>query len=319
MQTQFTILTESRLRNHILIKKLKQIVMFLLWKKIYGPRWVINSLVRWITLLKKEWIQITYNMNPEISKIHQNVCVLSGADTLQYALKLKKKWKITTLFAWPNISIPENNNDIFFHPLVDKIIVPSQWVTDYFISLDKKISQRIVIWPAGVEDTWTSKKAKKKILIYKKFCPKEIFEYIISYMEKNSIPYDMIIYGSFTKQEYQTKIDNAIGLIYLQESESQGLALQEAWIKDIPTLVRNRWYREYKGKKRNDKKISAPYLTEESGIFFSKKEEFEKALHIFLEKIEHNQFSPRKYCLAHLSDEVCTQLYLDIVKKSWKK
>lgn len=78
-------------------------------------------------------------------------------------------------------------------------------------------------------------------------------------------------------------------------------------------MVWNRGYRKYQGTTRKDKKISAPYLTDACGMFFSGEEDFEKALHLFREKIEHKQFLPRTYCLEHLTDAVCAQLYLDIL------
>ena len=134
-------------------------------------------------------------------------------------------------------------------------------------------------------------------------------------MEKHHIAYDIIIYGSFDQQDYQKKINNSIALIYLQESETQWLALQEAWIKDVPTLVWNRWYREYQWNRWYDDHISAPYLTHQAGLFFESEIDFEKNLQILLKKIDSQSFSPRAYCLEHLTDKICSENYLDIISK----
>jgi len=48
-------------------------------------------------------------------------------------------------------------------------------------------------------------------------------------------------------------------------------------------------------------------------MFFTSDKDFEKALHIFMKNIESQAFSPRKYCLENLSDDVCTKQYLSII------
>ena len=49
----------------------------------------MNSLLRGLKELGV--VSSVYNFNPEQAYIHPIVCVLSGADTLQYAIHLKKK------------------------------------------------------------------------------------------------------------------------------------------------------------------------------------------------------------------------------------
>jgi hypothetical protein len=79
--------------------------------------------------------EVEYNLNPRQLKIANTVYVPIGIDTLRYALDLKKKGKIKKLVVGPNITVPTSKDDIFFHPLIDTIVVPSDWVKDYFISL----------------------------------------------------------------------------------------------------------------------------------------------------------------------------------------
>ncbi len=207
---------------------------------------VLRSLLRGLAELQKEWISIEYNINSSLKNINPIVVVLMGQDTLQYAIDLKKQWVIKKIIAWPAISVPIGNKDICFHNCIDIIVVPSQRVKDYFISLQVQSSQRIRVWPAGVEDTSVSNKSKQQILIYKKSCPELLYIKIIEYLNRQSIEYKTLHYGKFQFSEYQQLLDESVAMIYLQESESQWIALQEAWIKDIPTLVWDRWYRTYK-------------------------------------------------------------------------
>ena len=131
----FTILTESWYRYDRLKRWILRVWWKILWRKIYGPMSVYYSLVRWLEELKKEWNNIVYNVNPSQKDIHDIVVVLIGKDTLRYVLDLKQQWIIKKLLAWPAISVPIDNHDTFFDPNIDHILIPSNRVRDYFVSL----------------------------------------------------------------------------------------------------------------------------------------------------------------------------------------
>ncbi|MCX6716964.1 MAG: hypothetical protein NTV72_03500 [Candidatus Taylorbacteria bacterium] len=103
-------------------------------------------------------------------------------------------------------------------------------------------------------------------------------------------------------------------MIYLQEVESQGIALQESWAKDVPTLVWNKEFFVYPNinYKVSDENISAPYLTEQNGMFFKNAEEFDNKLPIFIKKLKY--FTPGQFCRENLSIEKSTEIYANIIK-----
>ena len=108
-------------------------------------------------------------------------------------------------------------------------------------------------------------------------------------------------------------------LIYLQESESQGMALQEAWAHNVPTLVWNSITTSPLTGSKTYEKVAAPYLTDESGEFFKDFEEFKNKLQKFIEKL--NYFRPAEYCKNNLSIEKSAEIYVNIIEnrqKSWK-
>jgi len=105
-------------------------------------------------------------------------------------------------------------------------------------------------------------------------------------------------------------------MIYLVESESQGLALAEAWLRNVPTFVWNRGYWQYGNYSWRDDKISAPYLTDECGLFFRDYNDFKEKLPLFLTKL--SQFQPRKYALNNFIDVITTRKYLEIINEAVK-
>lgn len=319
----FTILTES----WFIYDRIKWVILRLgakiLGRKIHWPVAVFDSLVRWLEDLKSQWQNIVYNINPSRDNIHETVVILMFTDTLKYSLKLKKQWIIKYIYAWPAISVPLNKSDIFFDQWVDRIVVPSQRVADYFISINSQIKDKLIIRPAWVLDPYKLDKnifinkeksiTSSKLLIYKKNCPDDLYIHIINKLKEKNISYDEIFYGKFDHNVYMDKLDNCNAMIYLQESESQWIALQESWIRNIPTLVRNRWFWRYQTAYRQDDKISAPYMTNDCGIFFRDKEDFNNKLDFFLSNIY--KYKAREYCLKNLTDKITSKLLLNNINK----
>ena len=148
------------------------------------------------------------------------------------------------------------------------------------------------------------------MLVFRKNVPEEIYQKVIKILGDKKIPYDIIKYGTYARKYYLQKLLSASVLIYLQETESQGLALQEAWSYNVPTLVWQNKEWKYGKYSWHDEKIAAPYQTDSSGRFFkigTFNEQLDKILH------KPSCLNPRKYCIQNLSDKVSTQKYLEII------
>lgn len=168
----------------------------------------------------------------------------------------------------------------------------------------------MLIWPAGVQDLGAGAKSEQSLIVFKKTVPEILSTQILQYLQKEGINYHLLEYGKFLPADYQALLNTSSAMIYLQESETQGLALQEAWMKDIPTLVRDRGYWEYQGRYWEGSQISCPYLTKEKGMTFSDFSTFQETFPIFWEKVQNGSFSARTHTLAELSDKICAQKLL---------
>ncbi len=292
---------------------------FYLWFKKYlknrlfyygGPQAVLESLIRGFDIL-----DVDYQLNPPINDISDAVCVISGVNALKWAIKAKKEGKIKRIVAGPNIIVtPEDANAILLNEAIDLVIVPSQWVKDFYASFKPGFGKKIRVWPAGVEVCPESDKKRNGCLVYKKNVDENLFNSILKYLKSQNIDYKIIKYRRYKKEKYFRILEKVKFMIYLSKSESQGLALQEAWMRDVPTLVWNRGY--FKHKKNNKKifgNISAPYLTKECGMFFRNKEDFESKFNIFTK--DFSNFKPREYSLKNFTDEISAKSYLKII---WK-
>ncbi len=273
--------------------------------KYSGPDAVLDSLKRGLTELG-----IPFQINPYIRK-YDTVHIISGVSVLREMINKKSEGVIKTLIAGPTlVQTPYDHKNIIQDKNIDLVLFPSQWPKDWFISLVPNLDEKIKIWPAGVEIPEKTS-SHQKILIFKKNVPEEIYQKIIKTLDDKKIQYDIIAYGTYTRKDYIQKLLSTSVLIYLQKSESQGLALQEAWSYDIPTLVWQNKDWEFGKYKWSDEKVAAPYLTDECGKFFTV-ETFSTELDLVLSNID--RFNPRKYCIENLSDKVSAQKYLEIIK-----
>jgi hypothetical protein len=310
---QFTIITKPLSWFQKIKFDFKKIVKKILNKNTFWPTYVLESIFEWLKELQKENKELKYNINPKEKDIYQIVFVPNWVEALKYAVDLKEKWKINKIIAWPNISVPRDKNDIIFDKNIDIILVPSDWVKNYFLTLNQ-YEKRIQIWYSWNKDVNISKNTTNKLLLYKKNCPVELYEKVKIILKSNLIDFDEIVYGKYKKNEYLEKLNNSIWMIYLQESESQWFSLQEAWTKNIPTLVWNRWYWEYKWIKHFDEKISAPYMDNNCWMFFESEIDFEEKLSIFMRWI--NNFSPRKLYLSKFTNIITTKELINIIKNN---
>ena len=114
-----------------------------------------------------------------------------------------------------------------------------------------------------------------------------------------------IICGSFTHSEFKSALRKASVVIYFVEQESQGIALQEIWATNTPTLV---WNPEiWMHNNINYACTSAPYLTNKTGTFFKSQQDFD----LLIQKPLSSDYEPRKWILENMTDAICAKIFIE--------
>ena len=277
-------------------------------KKQRGPSAVVQSLHRGLTE-----VNIEHQIDPPVQNVSGIVHVVSGVGALRYAIKLKKKGKIKKLIAGPNIVIrSQDKNNIIADENIDVILLPSQWNADFFISQCPILSSKIRIWPAGVSiPKMPEHVTKDTCLIYRKNVPEKLYANIIGTLKKAGVQTETIAYGNFRQEDYYRLLEKSSHMIYLQKVESQGIALQEAWARNVPTLVWNPGSFTYPTGETVAGNISAPYLTDKAGMFFADANGFERIYPVFIKRL--SGFKPRDYSIEKLSDKALAKIYSAII------
>jgi glycosyltransferase involved in cell wall biosynthesis len=270
-------------------------------KKTLGGHYAVTrSLVQG---LKKTGVDFNYNPSRE-KDIAENVIVLAGVERLKQAINLKNKGKIRMLLAGPNVvEDVRSENGIVANEAIDRYIVPSEWVKDLVIEDCGRLKDRVLCWSAGVDSEYwkptVDAKDRKQVLIYWKTEPEEFCNEVIKFVREEGMNPALLQYGKYSVEEYKGLLDRSAYAIFISRSESQGIALAEAWSMNVPTLVFDPGEFFFGG--RTIYNVSAcPYLTPSTGLNWKTLAELRN---IIRDKNSFTGFKPREYVLKRFTDE----------------
>lgn len=274
---------------------------------------VTRSLIKGLAELAHPF---TYNPN-RLSDVYPDVVVLSGIKTLRQALRLKRNGKISRIYAGPNIvTFSSDANGIIADEQIHTVLTPSTWVSSMYFEDHHSLQGHTLEWPAGVDHTkWapSSSTSKRDILFYIKGCQKnneiDIFE---RFATEKGYSVKKIIYGSYSESEYLNLLHRSKLMVVFAGSESQGIAWQEAWATDTPTLIQSVSRATFKGREYSCS--AAPYLTPSCGMFFDGPKQFESMFTDWHQGAF--QFHPRAWLVEHLTDKLSAQKLLAHIEAS---
>ncbi len=269
-----------------------------------GHQAVTRSLLAGLRTLKAPFVY-----NPDLASCRADVAmVLASTATLRQVLAWKANGGCQRVFAGPNLVVrPSDHDGILRSEAIDKVIVPSKWVADAYVAEAPELERKIVIWPAGVDAGWWAPPASERdsILIYDKMLP-QLADMAAQLARETGWKVLRIKYGEYSPRQFRAALARARTCVYLSESESQGIALAEAWSMNVPTLVLKRDERFISGLRM---RVSvAPYLTKDTGAFWETTEDLRQ----LLDSSQEAAYSPRKWLLNHMTDVESTRILLDL-------
>ena len=266
-----------------------------------------------ITGLKKLGAEFNYNPK-KIKEVGETVVVLSGVAVLRQAIKLKRCGKIKKLLAGPNLMVVSTEfNNILLVKEIDICLVPSDWVRIAYEEDSPALAGRIKSWPAGVDENyWHPDNAlpRNKILVYQKNAPEELAKKILEKLKSLNFEAIEIIYNKYKAEDFKKALSESSLAIFLSLSESQGIALQEAWAMNVPTLCWQPSELTINGRKYSTFS-SCPYLSESTGKSWQTIDELENMLIDY--KNTKTLFTPRSWVESNLTDELSVHKLLKII------
>ncbi len=267
-------------------------------RKFSGPDAVACSVVRGL-----QELNVPFLYNP-LFRQNDTAVVLSGVCALKNAIAAKKRGALKKLIAGPNVVMqPDAEHGIMQSEYIDHILVPSQWVADLWAHQAPDISRKLIVWAAGVEIKNASTRTGVPIL-YDKLGDRALTSQIQQQIGSSA---KIFTYGTFKREDYLKSLTEASFMVYLSRSESQGLALQEAWAHDVPTIINKSTNWQNNGLSWQASQINCPYLHPALGMIFENVQDIPELAR------QITSLHPKHYCDQELSDRASIQNLLKII------
>ena len=288
-----------------------------------GPSAVLSSLSRGLRELG-----VPFELNRWSQRGNARALgVLSGIDALEAGVRWRSGTDGGRLLAGPNIVVlPSEARDVFGRAEIDLVVVPSPWVKDLYEQDMPELRGRVVVWPAGVDPHyWRPSHAREAermrgpghaVMFVKDSpgqanAPSALLADARMLLESSGLCVEEIRYGAYSRRAYLSKLQGADVMVAFSPSESQGVALVEAWSTNVPTLVWDQGIVSIGGIEYRSS--SAPFLSGKTGAFFSNAGELDALLESFRGEGKPH-FSPRRWVLDHMTDAICARRYQELAE-----
>ena len=237
----------------------------------------------------------------ETKRRHEVAWVYKDPRALRWALMAKASRRIGKILAGPMIvSLPTEADSILMEEGVDAWLFFSSWYRDLFLREVSEAHPSYVSF-AGVDaEYWKPAPARDRfeVLIYRKTMETEIYPAVLGALERRSMPIRLIQYGSYEVDEYREALRSARAAIFISRTETQGLAMFEAWSTNVPTLHWDPGEMHYQGRVLPGAS-SCAYLSPACGRRFEGIEQMEDELDALL--AESAGLTPRETVLRHFT------------------
>ena len=275
---------------------------------IGGHQDIIESFL----LGSKSYPEVEIRANPSRKDAAGTVLyVAANWRTLRDAIELKRAGKADKLVTGPVGESVTDFDNIILDKAIDAVVVPCRWYAEQrrheATTLGVKLDN-IKVWPVGVDhEKWTPRDEKsgvrpRKALVYLKGKGVAMREQAEDALRKAGMEYKEIYCGSHVQQEYKEMLEWCDFMVYLAHSETQGLALAQAWSMNRQTLVYEPDSLTALGLE------AAPYLTDMTGRRWRDTSELSEIL------ADMPVTSPRQWVLSNMTNEIAFGNFLDIVK-----
>ncbi|MDO4559960.1 MAG: hypothetical protein Q4C86_03320 [bacterium] len=261
----------------------------------------------------KFYQEVEVRINPSRQEAEGSVIYIpSGWKALRDAIWLKKSGKIDKIITGPVGANIDDYDGIILSGAIDACVVPCEW---YKKKCEKEAAEKnlrfdnIQVWPVGVDhNVWNPSRGinsenMRRALVYVKGKGVRMLEATQEVLRGEHKECRIIMCGGHTPREYKELLEWCDFVVYLGHSETQGLALAQAWAMDRQTLVYEPELFFYDGLD------AAPYLTEFTGRKWHDPDSLRERLQSLA------VLSPREWILKNQTNEIAFGNFLKIIEK----
>ena len=268
-----------------------------------GPHKVVDNLIK---SLEQE--KIEYAINEE--KYEHNFLVQYDATAHEKHSKIEQDTTIIGPQVWMfdgyGQFLIENQN------YYKKIIAPSEWVKNKFITKFNLPEDKLAVWPVGIEEFDNIREVNYDCLIYFKRRDQSELDAVKKFLVNNGLSYRMVEYGTYGEDGFKQLVNSAKFCFLINGTESQGIAVQEIMSMGVPIIAWDikEWLDQ--GEAYRVPATSIPYWDERCGEVFFNIEDLEVTFSKFYATLD--QYDPKAFIKDNLSFECSVKTLLDILR-----
>ena len=268
-----------------------------------GPHKVVNNLIK---SLEQE--KINYAINEE--KYEHNFLVQYDATAHEKHSKIEQNTTIigpqVWLFDGYGQFLIDNQN------YYKKIIAPSEWVKNKFITKFNLPEEKLAVWPVGIEEFNNIREPNYDCLIYFKRRDQSELDAVKQFLDNKNLSYKMVEYGGYGEDGFKQLVNSAKFCFLINGTESQGIAVQEIMSMGVPIIAWDikEWLDQ--GEAYRVPATSIPYWDDRCGEVFFNIDDLEVTFSKFYATLD--QYDPKAFIKDNLSFECSVKTLLDILR-----
>ena len=268
-----------------------------------GPHKVVDNLIK---SLNQE--NIKYAINEE--KYEHNFLVQYDATAHEKHSKIEQDTTIIGPQVWMFDSygqfLIENQN------YYKKIIAPSEWVKNKFITKFNLPEDKLAVWPVGIEEFSNTREPNYDCLIYFKRREQKELDAVKQFLDSKNFTYKMVEYGGYGEDGFKQLVNSAKFCFLINGTESQGIAVQEIMSMGVPIISWDikEWLDQ--GEAYRVPATSIPYWDDRCGEVFFNIDDLEVTFSKFYARLD--QYDPKAFIKDNLSFECSVKTLLDILR-----
>ena len=268
-----------------------------------GPHKVVDNLIKSLDQEK-----IDYTINEE--KYEHNFLVQYDATAHEKHSKIEQDTTIIGPQVWMfdgyGQFLIENQN------YYKKIIAPSEWVKNKFITKFNLPEDKLAVWPVGIEEFNNVREPNYDCLIYFKRRDQSELDAVKKFLVSNGLSYRMVEYGTYGEDGFKQLVNSAKFCFLINGTESQGIAVQEIMSMGVPIIAWDikEWLDQ--GEAYRVPATSIPYWDDRCGEVFFNIDDLEVTFSKFYATLD--QYEPKAFIKDNLSFECSVKILLDILR-----
>jgi len=268
-----------------------------------GPHKVVDNLIKSLNQEK-----IDYAINEE--KYENNFLIQYDATAHEKHSRIEQDTTIIGPQVWMfdgyGQFLIENQN------YYKKIIAPSEWVKNKFITKFNLPEDKLAVWPVGIEEFNNIREPNYDCLIYFKRRDQSELEAVKKFLVSNGLSYRMVEYGTYGEDGFKQLVNSAKFCFLINGTESQGIAVQEIMSMGVPIIAWDikEWLDQ--GEAYRVPATSIPYWDERCGEVFFNIEDLEVTFSKFYATLD--KYDPKAFIKDNLSFECSVKTLLEILR-----